>query len=236
MMPFITSPRTMYNTALCILSTALWLGVAGQVAAQQPIAARPTESSTATAPQTVAVSLPANVDPFTEIERQRSTNKSTDVSFVRTPIDTKAEAKAEVIQRGQTLLVRMRAKDMPLPAHFEVPRYAVWVYIPNYQVKMYIGDLPIIPYTRSKKGDGPRRGDSDTAYRFTSLPPGAVFGGLAVTAEPIRFTPIVNDALRPVLVGLLPKENAEGLIAATTVYSGAVPAKGTEGNVPAPKN
>ncbi len=235
-MTFITSPRKTYSTALCILSTALWLGVAGQAAAQQPVAARPAEPSTSTAPQTMSISLPANVDPFTEIERERGTNKSTDVSFARTPIDTKAEAQAEVIQRGQTLLVRMRAKDLPLPSHFEVPRYAVWVYIPNYQVKMYIGDLPVTPYARSKKGDGPRRGDSDTAYRFTSLPPGAVFGGLAVTAEPIRFTPIVNDALRPVLVGLLPKENAEGLIAAITVYAGPVPAKGSEGSVQAPKD
>ncbi len=234
MMPFITSPRKMYSTALCMLSTALWLGVAGQAAAQQPATALSTESSTSPAPRTVAVSLPANVNPFTEIERQSSTGKTTAVSFARTPIDTKAEAKAEVIQSGQTLLVRMRAKDLPLPSHFEVPRYAVWVYIPNYQVKMYIGDLPVIPYSRSKKGGGPRRGDSDTAYRFTSLPPGAVFGGLAVTAEPIRFTPIVNDALRPVLVGLLPKEDAASMIAATTVYSGTIPAKGGEGSAPSP--
>ena len=183
-----------------------------------------------------AVSLPANVDPFTELERERSTGKVTDVNFVRTPIDTKAEATAQVVQRGQTLLVRMRAKDLPLPSHFEVPRYAVWVYIPNYQVKMYIGDLPVMPYRRSKKGDGPQRGDSDTAYRFPTLPPNAVFGGLAVTAEPIRFTAIVNDALRPVLVGLLPKEEAAGLIAATTVYAGSVPAKDSEGSTPAPKN
>ncbi len=32
---------------------------------------------------------------------------------------------------------------MPPPSQFGVPRYALWVYVPNYQVKMYIGDLPI---------------------------------------------------------------------------------------------
>lgn len=227
MMPLITSPRTMYGTALCIMSATLLLGVAGRAAAQPPAAARPAESSTSITPQIVAVSLPVNVDPFTELERERSTGKTVDVSFTRTPIDTKAEATAQVVQRGQTLLVRMRAKNIPLPSFFEVPRYAVWVYIPNYQVKMYIGDLPVTPYSRSKRGDGPRRGDSDTAYRFTTLPPGAEFGGLAVTAEPIRFTPIVNDALRPVLVGLLPKQDAAGLIAATTVYAGPAPIKGS---------
>lgn len=238
-MPHLILPRTLPGALLCI--AALWLTNAGHAAAQQPASSpRPNESSTSTAPQIETASLPPSADPFTELERENSAGKTTSINFARTPLDTKAEATAQVVQRGQTLLVRMRAKNIPVPSHFEVPRYAVWVYVPNYQVKMYIGDLPVVVRGRSKRGDGPRRGESDTAYRFTRLPLDAVFGGLAVTAEPIRFTPIVNDALRPVLVGLLPKEDAAGMLAATTIYSGPVPAdrqpKPSEGSASTPKS
>ena len=89
---------------------------------------------------------------------------------------------------------------------------------------MYIGDLPI--NSPVKAADGILRGESDTAYYFPRLPPDAVFGGLALTAEPVRYEPIINDALRPVLVGLLPGETPDGLIAATTLYFGPVPAGG----------
>ncbi len=169
-----------------------------------------------------ATSQKKTTDHFASVEKAIATGESYSIRFQPTDLDKRAEAKAEAALRGGTLFVRVHAKNMPLPSHFNVPRYALWVYVPNYQVKMYIGDLPITP-TSKQTGDVVR-GESDAAYVFPALPPGATFGGLALTAEPVRFVPIINDALRPVLVGLLPREKATELIAATTIYSGTVPA------------
>lgn len=161
-------------------------------------------------------------DPFAAIEREVAAGNATTVKFGRTDLDKSAEGTAQVALRGGSLMVHMQAVNVPVPKHFEVPRYALWVYVPNYRVKMYIGDLPITPASKSK--DNVQRGYSDTAYLFTTLPPDAVFGGLALTAEPTRFEPIVNDALRPVLVGLMPKEQVPELLSAVTLYSGSLPA------------
>lgn len=155
----------------------------------------------------------ASLDPFTEFEVESERGVTASLDFERTPLDKKASAKAQVVLRGRTLLVRMQAKDMPFPQTFGVPRYALWAYIPNYQVKLYIGDLPIRPTSKD-------RGVSDSAYRYTVLPEGATFGGLMLTAEPIRYTPIVNEALRPLLVGLTPDADLNLAVAATTVYAG----------------
>lgn len=138
---------------------------------------------------------------FVELAGEVAAGRSFIVNFQRTEMDTKAEAVAQVVLRGQTLLVRMRAHKLPLPSHFEVPRYALWVYLPNYQVKMYIGDLPVTLNSKPNQDDITKRGEADTAYRFSNLPPGAVFGGLLLTAEPARYTPVINQSLRPVLVG-----------------------------------
>ncbi len=164
--------------------------------------------------------LPVSVDPFAAIEQKVDQGQSFQVEFKRTPLDTKAEAKAQVALNNGILLVRMDVKNLPTPDRFDVPRYALWVYVPNYGVKMYIGDLPVIPTsaatetivtaqgagattkTSGKRKRRVRRGESDSAYRFTALPPDAEFGGLMLTAEPVRYTPIVNEALRPVLVSL----------------------------------
>ncbi len=195
-----------------------------------------------TAPLPATAPLPPNVNPFAEIESEAANGQIITINFARTNLDTKAEATADVAVRGRTLLVRMRAKNMPLPEHFDVPRYALWVYVPNYKVKMYIGDLPITPTSRSRgnssaarrsnsRGRQPViRGESDSAYRFTVLPPDAVFGGLALTAEPVRYTPIINEALRPVLVSLMPKQDASSLVAATTLYSGPLPTDRQQSN------
>ena len=103
-----------------------------------------------------SMSLPAIANPFEEIKSATNQGTRRDLSFTRTSLDTRATASAEVVVRGQTLLVRMQARNMPLPSQFGVPRYALWVYVPNYQVKMYIGDLPITPSSGT-------RGTSDSA-------------------------------------------------------------------------
>lgn len=157
--------------------------------------------------------LSPSVDPFAALADEVAAGRSvTTVMFGRTNLDTRAEATAQVAMRNQTLLVRMRAKNMPLPAYFDVPRYALWVYVPNYRIKLYIGDLPITPTSKE-------RGDSDSAYRFPMLPPDAVFGGLILTAEPPRYTPIVNEALRPVLIALTAGTSIEDASAAKPLYA-----------------
>lgn len=154
----------------------------------------------------------AAVNPFAAVEAASEAGLVTDIDMKPTALEPRAGADADVSLRDGVLLVRLRAKNVPLPSRFDVPRYALWVYVPNYDYKLYIGDLPI---TRTS-GD---RGRSDSAYRFTRLPRDAQFGGLMLTAEPVRFTPIVNEALRPVLVGLAKDASAEKALAAVTIYA-----------------
>lgn len=175
--------------------------------------------------------LAPSVDPFAAIESADSAGQARDIAFTRTELVAKAKASAKVSLNGQTLLVRMSAKDIPVPTYFDVPRYALWVYVPNYQVKLYIGDLPITPNSRRRgkssvegeKTSRPTLGSSESAYRYTALPPGAEFGGLMLTAEPVRYTPIVNEALRPVLVYLTPEVNQNLAVAAPAYYAGPLP-------------
>ena len=199
------------STLSFALLALLLLAAVGETFAQQQSEMRRISATTA-APS------PASADPFVAIESETDAGRAQNVSFERTELAGKASAKAETSLSGRTLLVRMRAKNMPLPTSFGVPRYALWVYVPNYQVKMYIGDLPI---TRTSE----TRGNSDSAYRFTNLPPDAEFGGLMLTAEPVRFTPIVNEALRPLLIGLVVKESLAQAAAATTIYPGQPPSR-----------
>ncbi|MEJ7709675.1 MAG: hypothetical protein WKF84_07395 [Pyrinomonadaceae bacterium] len=113
--------------------------------------------------------------------------------------------------------------------------------MPNYQVKLYIGDgLPISINSKSNRKDASGAlGNSESAYQYTILPPEAEFGGLMLTAEPVRFTPIVNEALRPVLVALTPESDAKIATAAPTYYAGPLPkdlTKQPSSSKPAPKN
>lgn len=170
--------------------------------------------------------LPPNIDPFADIARESDAGNTLKIDFTRTELVNKAKASAQVALRGQTLLVRMDAKDLPDPTYFDVPRYALWVYVPNYQVKLYIGDLPITRRSKSAvrgKDGSPSLGASYSAYRYTILPPEAEFGGLMLTAEPVRYTPIVNEALRPVLVALTPQADVQAAVAAPTYYAGPLP-------------
>lgn len=202
-----------FRSTLSFALLALLLSAAaGETFAQQQSEMRRVSATTAAPPSA------ASLDPFVAIESETDAGRAQKVNFDRTELAGKASAKAETSLSGRTLLVRMRAKNMPLPTSFGVPRYALWVYVPNYQVKMYIGDLPI---TRTSE----TRGNSDSAYRFTNLPPDAEFGGLMLTAEPIRFTPIVNEALRPLLIGLVVKESLAQAAAATTIYVGQPPSR-----------
>lgn len=150
----------------------------------------------------------AGVNPFDEIARA----ESVPIAFTGTALAGGAKAKADVALRGDVLLVRVRARDVPAPTQLGVPRYALWVYVPNHRMKLYIGDLPV-----AIKRDG-ASGTSDTAYRYTALPPNSIFGGLILTAEPVRYTAIVEEALRPVFVGLLPEVDINEAVAAPTFY------------------
>jgi len=142
----------------------------------------------------------------TEAERSGIEEATFTLSFQRTKLDTEAEAIAQIAVIGQTLFVRLCAVDLPLPSELQEPRYSLWVYLPNYEQKFYIGDLPVTPkQSRTKRRDERhiRRGVSDSFYRFHNLPRGGVFGGLILTAEPPRYTPIPNEPLRPLLFALI---------------------------------
>lgn len=180
---------------LCALTGWIFQPLVG---AQQ--AAATSDQRSTPVPLDSLLPLPVNVEPFAALEQERAMGKVIKLNFKRTKLDQKAQASARVAVRGETLFVRIQAQNMPLPSAFGVPRYALWVYVSNYQVKLYIGDLPIQLTSKS-------RGTSNSAYRFVGLPRDAVFGGLMVTAEPIRYTPIVNEALRPLLVALIPQED-----------------------------
>ncbi|HYE65339.1 MAG TPA: tetratricopeptide repeat protein [Pyrinomonadaceae bacterium] len=158
-----------------------------------------------------SVSTPSpagTIDPAAELEREIARGASLTVRFQRTDLDTKAEAIAEVVARGQVLLVRVRAANLPLPARWKEQRYSLWVDLQNYGQKLYIGDLPVIPDSESNEllsaraveGGRISRGRADTIIRFKNLPRGAVIGGLILTAEPARYGPIINEPLRPLLI------------------------------------
>lgn len=215
-----TARRTLCQTFSVALSAALLLlaaAASADVAAQTRSGRRGgssrTERTTAnTTPLPSLEPLPPAVNPFEAVEAASDAGLVTDLALKPTALEPKADADADVSLTNGVLLVRLRAKNVPLPSRFDVPRYALWVYVPNYDYKLYIGDLPI---TRTK-GD---RGSSDSAYRFTRLPRDAQFGGLMLTAEPVRFTPIVNEALRPVLVGLVKDASPEKALAAVAIYA-----------------
>ncbi|MEJ7709674.1 MAG: hypothetical protein WKF84_07390 [Pyrinomonadaceae bacterium] len=57
----------------------------------------------------------ANIDPFEAIEREDEAGNTFNIEFTRTDLVKSAKAKAQVSLRGQTLLVRMSAKDLPAP-------------------------------------------------------------------------------------------------------------------------
>jgi len=137
-----------------------------------------------------------------ELEREAVGGRSFLMRFRRTNLDTEAEAMAQVVINQQTLIVRVCAVDLPLPVRFGVQQYSLWVYLTNYQQKIHLGDLPIVPANRVERRRTERtgRGNADSVFRYPSLPRGAVFGGLIITAEPTRYTPIINEPLRPLLV------------------------------------
>ncbi len=198
------------------LLVSLSLTTAVQLAAQQHRAPTPRQTKpSSSTPLPSTSQFPASIDPFAAVETEVRAGKILSQNF-HAEADPKTKATAQVALRNQTLLVRLQAKNMPPPSHFGVPRYALWVYLPNYQMKMYIGDLPITLTSNN-------RGESDSAYRFTALPPGAIYGGLILTAEPVRFTPIVNEALRPVLVALVPEVDPRNVGPALAVYAGPLP-------------
>lgn len=217
--PGTTSGSTLFMTSLVVLLSAAFLLVATTIdtAAQSRRGRRSGSSRVGRTnanrtPLPSLEPLPASVNPFDAVEAASEAGLIRDLAFKPTALEPRADADADVSLVDGVLLVRLRAKNVPLPSRFNVPRYALWVYVPNYDYKLYIGDLPI---TRTS-GD---RGKSDSAYRFTRLPQDAQFGGLMLTAEPVRFTPIVNEALRPVLVGLAKDASPEKALAAVTIYA-----------------
>ena len=198
----------------------------GQVSAQEERASR-LESGQSTSRNPPLVDT---LDPATELEREIARGAGFTMIFRRTDLDTKAEAFAEVAVDGQRLLVGVHARNLPLPEQWNEQRYSLWVYLPNYEQKIYIGDLPIKLTSswdkntlsvrrrdghlrRVTKKEPMKRGESDTVFRFTALPRGAVFGGLILTAEPARYEPIVNEPLRPLLIALVSDGTTEGSIA-----------------------
>jgi hypothetical protein len=188
---FTGPPRAASLPLLVVL--ALSAGGAG-AAAQTPAALRPCTQSAAAELRTATTPLEA------ELAQASAEGASFILRFKRTKLDAKAEAVARVALRGRTLYVRVCAAGLPLPSRWKEQRYSLWVYLSNYEERFHIGDLPVAPRPARDGGDGVPRGDADSTFRFGGLPPGAVFGGLVLTAEPARYTPIPNEPLRPVLV------------------------------------
>lgn len=169
-----------------------------------------------------------SINPFTAIEREMARGNSSTINFRRTNLDQKAEGTAQVSVRDQTLLVRMHARNMPLPTRFNQRRYTLWAYLPNYNQRVYLGDLPILTKrgrrTRARRVNVPdERGESESAFRFTALPHGAVFGGLVLSAEPPRYVPMPINTAQPLLVALTPEGEADNRIASTLNATGSVP-------------
>ena len=127
-MSLLTPKGKVHLVVLFVATVALLFAVPRETFAQQatPTPGGRNESSSISG---------KSVEPFTALERAVATGESRKIRFGLTNLDTRAEATAQAALRGQTLLVRVRADSVPVPAHFNVPRYALWVYIPNYRVK-----------------------------------------------------------------------------------------------------
>jgi hypothetical protein len=146
----------------------------------------------------------ASVEPFAAIAAEVARGNSARLRFKRTELDDRARATARVARRGRLLLVRVEARDLPPPSRFNQRHYVLWVDVPNYGQKLFIGDLPLTSSQGSPRRSN-ERGNSDTAYYYTLLPEGAVFGGLMLTAEPRRYVPIPSEPLQLLLVALPPE-------------------------------
>lgn len=159
----------------------------------------------ATSPAAVSgAAAPVAVEPFSAIAREVWQGNSTALLFKRTELDDRARATAQVVLRGRQLFVRVKARNLPPPSRYGQRNYVLWVDLPNYGQKLFLGDLPLVG-VRRRTG----RGDSDTAYYSASLPEGATFGGLMLTAEPKRYVPSPNEPLHLILVAL-PAKGSSG--------------------------
>ena len=138
---------------------------------------------------------------FEEFEKEVKAGRVTTLEFNNTGLDKKARATAQMLRQGQTLTVRVRAREIPDPSLFGAPRYTLWVYLSNYQMRLYLGDLPLTPTSKPDR-EGTTRSESDSMFRHTSLPIDAVFGGLSITTETACYTPVINEPLRPLLTTL----------------------------------
>lgn len=169
---------------------------------------------------TDAPSLPPSVEPFAALNKEAVAGNSRKLRFKRTELDSRVKATAQVVQRGQTLLVRVRAEGLPQPAVYNQQHYVLWVDVPNYGYKLFMGDLPLTLSRRAARRQT-GRGTSDTAYYFPRLPEGAVFGGLMLTAEPKRYVPVPSEPLKLLLVALPTKKDADKLASAPSGTSTA---------------
>lgn len=177
-------------------------------------AERSTAGATTSAPKTSAAPVasaapaPVAVEPFSAIAREVTRGDGTNLLFKRTELDDRARATAQVVLRGRQLFVRVKARNLPPPSRYGQRNYVLWVDLPDYGQKLFLGDLPLVG-VRRRTG----RGDSDTAYYSASLPEGATFGGLMLTAEPKRYVPTPNEPLHLILVALPTKRPSDARVA-----------------------
>lgn len=189
------------TSAATRLATAPDASSAATSASEIPDAA---EASTAPSVSAAArVPAPA-VEPFSAIAREIARGDSINLLFKRTELDDQAHATARVVLRGQKLFVSVKARDLPPPSRYGQQYYVLWVDLPNYGQKLFIGDLPLVGVKRRTQ-----RGDSDTGYFSASIPEGATFGGLMLTAEPKRYVPTPTEPLHLLLVALPPPPAAK---------------------------
>lgn len=166
---------------------------------------------------TKPVPLPTTIEPYAALKNAVAKGSGMTLRFRHTDVDSKASARAQVFVRGQTLLVRLRAKNLPPLSRFKAGRYTLWAYLPNYKQRIYLGDLPVTPMTKWLRRT--QRTSGDSAFRFTALPRGAVFGGLMLTAERAQYVPLSGKPSQLLLVALTKEGKAGDLMSAPVLGS-----------------
>jgi hypothetical protein len=154
-------------------------------------------------PAAGSVRPPLNVNPYILLAREAKARRSFLLRFRPTQLDPKAAARAEVAVRDQSLLVRVRANNLPLPSSFGERRYTLWAYLPEERQRVYLGDVPVMQKSRRERRAG--RGRVDSAFHYSRLRQGAAFGGLLLSAEPPQYVPLAPAPRKLLLAALTPE-------------------------------
>ena len=203
-------------THVYLKKQGIWQAVASyqtRMAAAQTVATSRLSQGRGHSAQLVArrEQVPLSVNPYRALAGEAAEGTISMIDFRPTNLAAKARGSAQVSLHERALLVRVRVRNLPPPSLFGVRRYTLWVYLPNYGERIYLGDLPVT-FT-SKRSIRLRQGRADSAFRSTTLPANAVFGGLLLTTEPVRYVPVTNKPAQPLLLALQSEEAYKEMMA-----------------------